>query len=104
MGELKNTTNLVFTILQQDTAARDSDSLLYCRVLEHYGKEKGIDFTRVSVDSFFRSYKKYSIPSIETVGRCRRKIQEEYAELRGSDQVEAQRGAREKQFRHYARY
>ena len=104
MGELGKTTDLVRDILLEDTATRDSDGLLYCRILEHYGKRKGIDFTRVSVDSFFRAYKKYQIPSIETVGRCRRKLQEEYPELRGSEGVRAQRNTREKQFRNYARY
>lgn len=103
MGELGKTTDIVQSILRQDAATRDSDSLLYCKVLERYGRKLGVDFTRVSVDSFFRSYKKYNIPSVETVGRCRRKLQEEYPELRGSEATEAQRGAREKQFRHYAR-
>ena len=55
MGELKNTTNLVFTILQQDTAATDSDILLYGRVPEHNGKENGRNFTRGSVDSWVKS-------------------------------------------------
>lgn len=104
MGELRTVTEQVYSILQQDAAARDSDSTLYCRVLEIYGKEKNIDFDRVSVLNFYKLYKSKGIPSIETVGRCRRKLQEEYPELRGSDQVEVQRGAREKQFRHYARY
>lgn len=104
MGELGKTTDLVHSILRVSQESRDSDSVLYCKVLERYGIKLGIDFTRVSVASFFKSYKNYNIPSIETVGRCRRKLQEEYPELRGSDAVEAQRGAREKQFRHYARY
>ncbi len=104
MGELRKTTDLVESILRTTTAARDSDNELYCKVLEHYGRQQGIDFNRVSVISFFSGCKRAGIPSIETVGRCRRKLQEEYPELRGSDSVEHERRKREKDFRSYARY
>jgi len=104
MGELRKTTDLVRDILIDEPAARDSDSFLYCKVLEYYGRRLSIDFNRVSVLNFYKLYRDKNIPSIETVGRCRRKIQEEEIDLRGSAAVEAQRGAREKQFRHYARY
>ena len=104
MGELRKTTDLVYDILKQDEAARDSDNVLYCKALEYYGKRLNVDFSRVSVISFFSSVKRSQIPSIETVGRCRRKLQEEYYELRGSENVERERRAREKDFRSYARY
>ena len=83
MGELRKTTDLVYDILKQDEAARDSDNVLYCKVLEYYGKRLNVDFNRVSV---------------------MRKLQEEYYELRGSENVERERRAREKDFRSYARY
>ena len=104
MGELRKTTDLVYDILRQDAAARDSDNVLYCKVLEYYGRRLNIDFSRVSVISFFTSVKRSDIPSIETVGRCRRKLQEEFRELRGSDNIERERRAREKDFRSYAHY
>ena len=37
MSELRNTTDLVYTILTQNVSARNSDNVLYCKVLEYYG-------------------------------------------------------------------
>ena len=103
MGNLKTTTDLVYSILKQDEAARDSDEELYCRVLDHYGKRLNIDFNRVSVVSFFRCVKRAGIPTIETVGRCRRKVQEQHVDLMGTEKVMAARRDRENDFRSYAR-
>ena len=103
MSELRKTTELVRDILTQSVSARNSDNVLYCKVLEYYGKRMDVDFNRVSVISFFNSAKRASIPSIETVGRCRRKLQEEYTELRADEDVERKRMKRENEFREYAR-
>ena len=103
MTELRKTTDLVYDILIHDAAARNSDNELYCKVLEHYGRRMHVDFDRVSVINFFRLAKRNNIPSIETVGRCRRKLQEEYAELRADEYVERKRMKRETEFRSYAR-
>ena len=100
---LTKTTDLVYDILIHDTDARNSDDKLYVKVLEHYGDKLGVDFNRVSVTNFFNVYKRHSIPSIETVGRCRRKIQEEHADLMGNEEVTTGRHDREKAFRDYAR-
>ena len=103
MTDLRKTTDLVYNILIHDAAARNSDNELYCKVLEHYGKRMGVDFDRVSVINFFRLARRNKIPSIETVGRCRRKLQEEYADLRADEDVERKRMTRENDFRKYAR-
>ena len=103
MKGLKKTTDLVHEILINNEAARDSDNELYCKVLEYYGKRLNVDFSRVSVTSFFRSLRNTAIPSIETVGRCRRKLQEQHAELGASDFVTCERMEREAEFRDYAR-
>lgn len=100
---LKKTTDLVYNILVQDADARNSDNILYCKVLEYYGKRLNIDFNRVSVVSFFRCVKRAGIPTIETVGRCRRKVQEQHADLMGTEKVMAARRDRENDFRSYAR-
>lgn len=99
---LKKTTDLVYNILLNDADARNSDNVLYCKVLEYYGKRLDIDFNRVSVVSFFKTVRRAGIPSIETVGRCRRKIQEQHAELMGDDDVTILRQDREQDFRAYA--
>lgn len=100
---LRKTTDLVYDILVKDAATRDSDDELYVKVLDYYGARLGVDFGRVSASSFFKNYRKYRIPSIETVGRCRRKLQEEHAELGASDLVTCERLERETEFRDYAR-
>lgn len=100
---LRKTTDLVYDILLHNEKARDSDNELYIKVLEHYGNKLGVNFDHVTVTSFFRVYRKYRIPSIETVGRCRRKLQEEHAELSASDRITNERMNRESQFRDYAR-
>ena len=103
MGDLRKVSDLVLRILQQDADTRDSDDILYCRVLEHYGKRMGVDFNRVSTISFFKNARRYKIPSIETVGRCRRKMQEEYTDVRGTDNTVRKRQDRAKDFVDYAR-
>ena len=103
MGSLRKVTDLVFVILRDNAETRDSDDVLYCKVLEHYGQKLGVDFNKVSTISFFRNARRYRIPSIETVGRCRRKMQAEYSGLRGSNKVERKRRDREKEFVDYAR-
>ena len=100
---LKKTTDLVYDILVNNAAARDSDNELYIKVLEYYGAKLGVNFERVTVASFFKHYRSYKIPSIETVGRCRRKLQEEYMYLAASDHVTSERMEREAEFRDYAR-
>lgn len=100
---LRKTTDLVHDILVKDAASRDSDDKLYIKVLDYYGVKLGVDFNRVSATSFFKYYRKYRIPSIETVGRCRRKLQEEYTELGASNLVACERLEREADFREYAR-
>jgi hypothetical protein len=103
MNGLKKTTDLVYDILVHHAATRDSDNELYIKVLEYYGTKLGVNFDRVTVASFFKYYRRYKIPSIETVGRCRRKVQEEHAELAASDLVTCERLERESDFREYAR-
>lgn len=100
---MEKTTGLVYDILTQYEDTRNSDEQLYLKVLEHYGQKLGVNFDLVSVSSFFRVYRKYKIPSIETVGRCRRKLQEEYDELGATDTVRKMRADREVMFRNYAR-
>ena len=103
MGDLTKISDLVLSILKYDPKSRDSDDVLYCRVLEHYGKRIGVDFNRVSTISFFKNARKYKIPSIETVGRCRRKMQEEYYDVRGTENTVRKRQDRAKDFVDYAR-
>lgn len=101
--ELTTTTDLVKKILEAYPSTRNSDNLLYIKVLQYKGAEHGINLNSMSVFSFFMNIKDLDMPSIETVGRCRRKIVEGHPELAGTSDVEAGRVLNEKKFRAYAR-
>lgn len=103
MNNLNTTTELVKGILIRCPDARNSDNTLYLQVLKIVGEQKGISLENMSVLSFFLKIKELGIPSIETVGRCRRKIVESHPELAGNDTVEGYRTANEEEFREYAR-
>ena len=55
------------------------------------------------VESFLINLKDLDLPSIETVGRCRRKVFERRRDLIGNADVQAQRESNEEEFRSYAR-
>lgn len=101
--QLITTTNLVKTILETNTQTRNSDSLLYLKVLEHCALQKGVDLQLLSVSAFFTSMNIFGFPCYETVRRTRQKIQREYPELKGCEAVEAARAENEQAFRGYAR-
>lgn len=101
--KLKTTTDIVKYILQNHPQARNSDNVLYLRVLGVLGKQKGIDLNFMSVPTFFMHLNDYGFPSLETVGRVRRKVVETHPELAGNSTVEAHRILNEEAFRDYAR-
>lgn len=101
--KLNTITALVKEILEDDPQARNSDSYLYCQVCDRIGKENGIDIDQMPITRVLLHLKEFGLPSIETVGRCRRKIVERYPELAGEDKVEAMRSINEEKFRNYAR-
>ena len=88
-------TQYVEGILEKDRKARDSDSYLYLEVCRQYNPIA----LNLSFDEVMRNLKTYGYPSIETVGRIRRKLQEEQPELRASQQVQDWRAIKEEQAR-----
>lgn len=78
--ELKQTYRIVGVILHQCQECRDDDYLLYMKVLKVYGGRMGIDFENMPVGEFFGNFRRLNIPTMETVGRCRRKYQERLPE------------------------
>ena len=86
-------------ILEHNADARNSDEYLYLKVCEKVsGMCMNLPFWKV-----FMNRKEYGLPSYETVGRARRKLQETHPELAGNSTVEAQRTLNEEVFRDYAR-
>jgi hypothetical protein len=103
MLDLKNTTALVKSILEQDKQCRNSDSFLYLKVLFAVGKQKGIDIEKMSVPYFLLNLHGSGFPGFETVRRTRQKLQQHYPELAACEDVEGFRVENEKVFREYAR-
>ena len=96
---LQSTTELVKEILERFPATRDNDQLLYYRVCEAINpKSLTSNWGYVLLNR-----KEFMIPSIETVGRCRRKLQEKNSDLRASSKVKGFRAEREAEFREYAK-
>lgn len=97
--EIYTTQNIVKEILETNKMARNSDAALYIKVCERINPAVlSKPFWTVLL-----SLKEYNLPSIETVGRARRKLQEMFPELSGDVDVEAQRLLNEEVFREYAR-
>ena len=79
---------------------RDSDELLYAKFLS---VDNSFDFSNISAIEFFKTRKYTGVPPFSSVGRARRKIQEQHPELRGSKQVQKARKDLEEKYREYYR-
>ena len=103
MNDLKTTTALVKSILEQDKQCRNSDSFLYLKVLSVIGKQRGIDIEKMTVPYFLEHLHGASLPGFETVRRTRQKIQQHHPELAACEAVEGYRAENEAEYREYAR-
>jgi hypothetical protein len=103
MTDLKTTTALVKAILEQDKLCRNSDSILYYRVLEIVGKRKGVDINEMSIPYFLLNMSGVEFPPFESVRRARQKIQEHHPELGACEKVADARAMNEFGYREYAR-
>ena len=102
MVDLKNTTALVKSILEQDKQCRNSDSFLYLKVLSAAAKQKGIDLEKMTVPYFLLNLHGAGLPPFESVRRARQKLQATYPELAACERVEGFRMENEAQYRAYA--
>lgn len=104
MDNLKTTTALVRKILEQDTQARNSDHILYLRVLNHVAEKEGINLSEVSVPRFLMRTEEYEcFPIFETVRRTRQKLQAAYPELAACEEVQEARSEKEAAYYEYAK-
>lgn len=102
-NELKTTMAMVRSILERDIQCRNSDSLLYLRVLATVGNQKGLDLDEMSVPYFLLNLHGTEFPPFESVRRARQKVQAKYPELAASDKVNGFRAENEKEYRAFAR-
>lgn len=87
---------IVAEALQNVPATRGDNFILYIEVLRKF-----ID-PKMSLQAVFENHKTLGIPSLETITRCRRKIQERNPELR-DEAADKVRKDEEKEFVDYAR-
>lgn len=85
-------------ILWEIPETRNSDNRLYAEILKEYGKRAGVNALTMSVGDFLKIHKAYGIPTIESVGRCRRKAQEQNEGLRAVEEVQEGRFENETEY------
>lgn len=103
MQDLKTTKALVTVILEQDEAARNSDSHLYFRVINTIAAKHSIDLGSIPVIDFLLNLKNSPFPPFESVRRARQKIQRACPWLAASAEVELLRAENEHEYREFAR-
>ena len=96
MARLNIIEPLVYEALVNNKASRGDNFILYLEVLKKY---INLD---MSIKSVFANHKDLGIPALETITRCRRKLQEKNPELRDEKAVEI-RKAEEEEFKKYSR-
>ena len=102
MLNLKRTSVLVEQILREEPQTRNSDSLLYLKVLQHHAAEKNMDLQNISLPLFLLNMGDWGYPPFESVRRTRQKTQAQYPELAANDRVSGFRSANEEEYRAYA--
>ena len=100
MSNLRTLTELVRIVLEQQPETRSSDNLLYIEVLRRCTNQKVLD---MPVWMFYQNQREWQLPSIETVGRCRRKAQQENPHLKATAEVQGFRYDKETEFVQFAK-
>ncbi len=93
MSKIYQIEPIVEEALIKSPETRGDNFLLYIEVLKHY-----VD-TSQSLWAIFKFHKELGIPSLESITRCRRKLQERNPELRANEEA---RKAEEAEFVDYA--
>ena len=95
MAKIHQVEPIVQRALMANPATRKDNFILYIEVLRYY-----ID-TRMPMEEVFKRHKELRIPALETITRCRRKLQERYPIYR-DEKATAIREEEEKEFIEYA--
>ena len=93
--KLQKLKNIVLACLQGEPITRTSDRILYAKVCA----DMGYDTHNMTAWDMLHDK---DMPSFESVGRARRKAQEEHPELRACPAVERMRDELEGEFRTFA--
>ncbi|MBR2388177.1 MAG: hypothetical protein IKB02_05345 [Clostridia bacterium] len=102
--KLKNTKDLVQTILEKDKQARNDDNYLYLRVLQTVAREEYQPHPHeITVELFLLNMSAFQFPPFESVRRSRQKIQAECPWLASCEKVSELRAENEEVYREFAR-
>ena len=96
MARLNIIEPLVEEALINNKACRGDNFILYLEVLKKYIN------TDMSLKDIFLNHKTLGIPALETITRCRRKLQEKHPELR-DEEVSTVREKDEEDYINYSR-
>lgn len=88
--------NIVLRALEEHPETRKDNFILYIDVLKNF-----VDI-RHSLLYVFENHVELGIPSLESITRCRRKLQEKHPELRNAQAVEIRKD-KEKEFIEYSK-
>lgn len=103
MTNLKTNVGLVKAILEEDKKARNSDSYLYLKVLNHIALQKGMDVSGMTVSGFLMNMSDLGFPGFESIRRTRQKVQERFPELAADKRVRKYRLENEEEYRAFAK-
>lgn len=92
----KQVEKTVKAILTEHPQTRNDDHCLYFQYVRRNGKPDGMTFAAI-----FVYYKLYGLPSFESVGRARRRVQQKCPELRGDKGTQTARETLEKEYHDY---
>ena len=87
---------LVYVALQEQPETRGDNFKLYLAVLDHFIN------LGMSIEAVFAHHVELGIPSLESITRARRKLQEKHPELR-NEAADKVRKEEEKEFIEYSR-
>ncbi|HPZ24177.1 MAG TPA: hypothetical protein PLC25_05000 [Bacilli bacterium] len=88
---------LVKETMIDDPVSRDDDYILILEVL----KKVNFDVNFQMFSTIMKTHKELGLPSLESITRARRKLQNKYPELRSSKQVEKARKMKEEEIKNY---
>ena len=95
---LRKLEKTVREIMIDDPVTRGDDDILYVRVL----KKAGIEINNITAETYIMNYRRLKLPTIESVGRCRRRIQAKDETLKPTPEIELKRRKTEQSYYYYS--
>lgn len=95
---LRKLEKTVREIMVEDPITRGDDDILYVRVL----KRAGIEINNITAETYIMNYRRLKLPTIESVGRCRRRVQAKDETLKPTPEIELKRRKTEQSYYYYS--